>query len=216
MEQPGFRQLDFGALQLAVAGGMALHPVVALCWHDLTGKTMGEGYGVTEASPVVTASPAGREEIGIIGVPVPSTEISIRDGDRECGVDEAGELCVRGSQVMQGYWNLPEETAKTLDPAGWLRTGDIATIDALGYLRIVDRKKDMIIVSGFKVFPNEVEAVLVSHEAVVEVGCVGVPDERSGQAIKTFVVLRAQPSESSAARAALRPPNGSAAPCDRR
>jgi long-chain acyl-CoA synthetase len=194
MEQPGFRRLDFGALKLAVAGGMALHPAVAARWRELTGKTMVEGYGLTEASPVVTASPPGREVTGTIGVPVPSTEISIRDGERECAIGESGELCLRGPQVMQGYWNMPEETAKTLDPGGWLRTGDIAIMDAEGYVRIVDRKKDMIIVSGFKVFPNEVEAVLASHEAVLEVGCVGVPDEKSGQAVKTFVVLRAEHS----------------------
>jgi long-chain acyl-CoA synthetase len=192
MEQPGFRGLDFGALKLAVAGGMALHPAVAARWRELTGKTMVEGYGLTEASPVVTASPPGREKTGTIGVPVPSTEISIREGGRECATGEAGELCVRGPQVMRGYWNMDQETARTLDADGWLRTGDIATMDTEGYLRIVDRKKDMIIVSGFKVFPNEVEAVLASHEAVLEVGCVGVPDEKSGQAVKTFVVLRAQ------------------------
>jgi long-chain acyl-CoA synthetase len=126
---------------------------------------------------------------------VPSTEVVIRDDDgKDLPLGQAGELCVRGPQVMQGYWNMPEETAEALDADGWLRTGDIATMDADGYLRIVDRKKDMIIVSGFKVFPNEIEAVLASHEAVLEVGCAGVPDERSGQAVKIFVVLRDQHS----------------------
>jgi long-chain acyl-CoA synthetase len=194
LDQPRFRQLDFGALKLAVAGGMALHPSVATRWRAATGKSLVEGYGLTEASPVVTANPPGGERIGTIGVPVPSTEVVIRDGDRDLPPGESGELCVRGPQVMRGYWNMPEETRATLDADGWLRTGDIATVDADGYVRIVDRKKDMIIVSGFKVFPNEIEAVLTAHDAVLEVGCVGVPDEKSGQAVKTFIVTRAQSS----------------------
>jgi len=121
---------------------------------------------------------------------VPSTEISIRDEGRELEPGKEGELCVRGPQVMRGYWQMPEETAKTLDADGWLHTGDIARMDDDGYIRIVDRKKDMIIVSGFKVFPNEIETVLTTHSAVVEAGCIGVPDERSGQAVKAFVVVR--------------------------
>jgi long-chain acyl-CoA synthetase len=194
LDQPRFKTLDFSSLKLAVAGGMALHPATAARWRELTGKPLIEGYGLTEASPVVAANPPGGERIGTIGVPVPSTEIAICDGDGDVPMGEAGELCVRGPQVMRGYWNMPEETRDTLDAGGWLRTGDIATLDADGYLHIVDRKKDMIIVSGFKVFPNEIESVLTSHDAVLEVGCVGVPDEKSGQAVKTFIVTRAQSS----------------------
>jgi long-chain acyl-CoA synthetase len=127
---------------------------------------------------------------------LPSTEISVRDGDTEVAPGEAGELCVRGPQVMAGYWNRPDETAKTITADGWLRTGDIGTVDAAGLVRIVDRKKDMIIVSGFKVFPNEIESVVTEHPAVLECGCVGVPDPRSGQAVKIFVVLRESASVS--------------------
>lgn len=171
MEQPGFGRLDLSALKLAVAGGMPLHAAVAERWRAITGKTMVEGYGLTEASPVVTVSPKGRERAGTIAVPGPSTEISIREGDRECQIGEAGELYVRGSQVMREDWNMPKETANALDAAGWLLTGAIAIMDAEGYLRIVDRTKDTIIESGFKVFPNEVEAVPASHAAVLEAGC---------------------------------------------
>jgi long-chain acyl-CoA synthetase len=190
MDHHRFAQLDFSRLKLGVAGGMALQPSVAKRWQQITHRPLIEGYGLTEASPIVACNLPEMPQLGTVGVPLPSTEISIRDGDREVACGEAGELCVRGPQVMAGYWRHPEETAKTLDADGWLRTGDIATLDEEGFLRIVDRKKDMIIVSGFKVFPNEVEAVIAMHEAVLEVGCVGVPDERSGQAIKAFVVAR--------------------------
>jgi long-chain acyl-CoA synthetase len=186
----GFKHLDFSALKFGVAGGMALHPTVAERWQAVTGRPMVEGYGLSEAAPVVACNLPHGNRIGTVGVPVPSTEIAIRDGDRELPLSEEGELCVRGPQVMQGYWNMPEETAKTLDRDGWLRTGDIAKLDADGYVRIVDRKKDMIIVSGFKVFPNEIESVLTSHEHVMEAGCIGVPDTSSGQAVKVFVVTR--------------------------
>jgi long-chain acyl-CoA synthetase len=194
LDQPRFRQLDFGALRLGVAGGMALHPAVAKKWQEVTGREMVEGYGLTEASPVVSANPPGGARIGTIGIPVPSTEVRILDGDRPVQTGESGELCVRGPQVMRGYWNMPAETQATLSDDGWLRTGDIASMDPDGYLRIVDRKKDMIIVSGFKVFPNEIEAVVTSHVDVLEAGCVGVPDEKSGQAVKVFVVARAEHS----------------------
>jgi long-chain acyl-CoA synthetase len=194
LDQPRFRQLDFSALRLGVAGGMALHPAVAKKWQEVTGREMVEGYGLTEASPVVSANPPGGARIGTIGIPVPSTDVRILDGDRPVSPGEAGELCVRGPQVMRGYWNMAEETRATLSDDGWLRTGDIASMDADGYLRIVDRKKDMIIVSGFKVFPNEIEAVVTSHVDVLEAGCVGVPDEKSGQAVKVFVVARAERS----------------------
>ncbi len=190
LEQARFRKLDFAPLKLAVAGGMALHPSVAARWQDVTGQVLIEGYGLTEASPVVAANPPGGVRIGTIGVPVPSTEIAIRDGDHDVSRGDAGELCLRGPQVMRGYWNLPKESAATLSSDGWLKTGDIAILEDDGYLRIVDRKKDMIIVSGFKVFPNEVEAVLTSHAEIIEAGCVGVADEKSGQAVKVFVVRR--------------------------
>jgi long-chain acyl-CoA synthetase len=190
LAHPGFARLDFSRLKLGIAGGMALHPSVAERWVKTTGHDLIEGYGLTEASPVVACNLPGASRIGSVGVPVPSTEISIRDEGRELEPGQEGELCVRGPQVMRGYWQMPEETAKTLDADGWLHTGDIAKVDNEGFVHIVDRKKDMIIVSGFKVFPNEIETVLTTHSAVVEAGCIGVPDERSGQAVKAFVVAR--------------------------
>jgi long-chain acyl-CoA synthetase len=190
LAHPRFARLDFSKLKLGIAGGMSLHPSVAERWAKTTDRDLIEGYGLTEASPVVACNLPGASRIGSVGVPVPSTEISIRDEGRELERGMEGELCVRGPQVMRGYWQMPEETAKTLDADGWLHTGDIARMDDDGYIRIVDRKKDMIIVSGFKVFPNEIETVLTTHSAVVEAGCIGVPDERSGQAVKAFVVVR--------------------------
>ena len=190
LDHPGFAQLDFSHLKLGVAGGMALHPSVAERWHAVTGRELIEGYGLTESSPVVACNLPGASRIGTVGVPVPSTEVSIRDENGELSPGAEGELCVRGPQVMRGYWQMPDETAHTLDADGWLHTGDIARIDAEGFVHIVDRTKDMIIVSGFKVFPNEVETVLSMHTSVVEAGCVGVPDDRSGQAVKAFVVAR--------------------------
>jgi long-chain acyl-CoA synthetase len=190
LDHPGFAQLDFSRLKLGVAGGMALHPSVAERWRNVTGRELIEGYGLTESSPVVACNLPGASRIGTVGVPVPSTELSIRDETGELPADAEGELCVRGPQVMRGYWQMPDETAHTLDAEGWLHTGDIARVDGEGFVHIVDRKKDMIIVSGFKVFPNEVEMVLSMHTSVVEAGCVGVPDDRSGQAVKAFVVAR--------------------------
>jgi long-chain acyl-CoA synthetase len=190
MNHPGFAQLDFSRLKLGAAGGMALHPSVAEKWNAITGKPLVEGYGLTEASPVVTCNSYLAPQVGTVGLPLPSTEISLREGDEEVAPGQAGELCVRGPQVMLGYWQRPDETAKVIAADGWLRTGDIATMDESGFLRIVDRKKDMIIVSGFKVFPNEIESVCTEHSAVLECGCIGVPDPRSGQAVKVFVVLR--------------------------
>lgn len=190
LSHPEFSTLDFSALKLGVAGGMSLHPSVAHKWRAVTGKQLLEGYGLTETCPIVACNPYETIVLGSVGVPLPSTEISIRDGDRELATGEAGELCVRGPQVMRGYWNRPDETARTLSQDGWLSTGDIATVDANGFIRIIDRKKDMIIVSGFKVFPNEVEAVMAEHPAVLECGVIGVPDPKSGQAVKAFVVLR--------------------------
>ena len=190
LDHPHFAKLDFSALKLGAAGGMALHPTVASRWHRTTGRQLVEGYGLTEASPVVACNPLQNPRIGSVGLPLPSTEISIRDGDTELAPGEAGELCVRGPQVMAGYWNRPQETQNTFTPEGWLRTGDIAILEQDGFLRIVDRKKDLIIVSGFKVFPNEIEAVVCEHPAVLDCGCAGIGDERSGQAVKIFVVIR--------------------------
>jgi long-chain acyl-CoA synthetase len=192
LEHPRFAHVNFSKLKLSVAGGMALHPDVAARWQKLTGNALIEGYGLTESSPVVACNLPGASRLGSVGVPLPSTEISIREDGNEVPSGQAGELHVRGPQVMCGYWNMPSETAQALDREGWLRTGDIATVDDEGFVHIVDRKKDMIIVSGFKVFPNEIEAVLTMHDAIVEAGCIGVPDDRSGQAVKAFVVTQTE------------------------
>jgi long-chain acyl-CoA synthetase len=169
---------------------MTLHPTVAEKWLAITGRPLVEGYGLTEASPVIACNSYLAPRLGSVGLPLPSTQISIRNGDIELPAGESGELCVRGPQVMLGYWKQAEETAKVLTADSWLHTGDIATLDAGGWLRIIDRKKDLIIVSAFKVFPNEIESVVAEHPAVLECGCIGVPDARSGQAVKIFVVLR--------------------------
>ncbi len=187
---PGFVKLDFSHLKLGAAGGMALHPSVAEKWRALTGRPLAEGYGLTESSPVVACNSYEAPQLGTVGVPLPSTEISIRIDEVEVPLGQSGELCVRGPQVMRGYWNRADDTAKTLTPDGWLRTGDIAVMAADGLLRIIDRKKDLIIVSGFKVFPNEIEAAVGEHPAVLECGCIGVPDPHSGEAVKIFVVVR--------------------------
>jgi len=191
LDHPRFAHLSFSKLKLSVAGGMALHPDVAERWRKLTGNTLIEGYGLTEASPVVCCNLPDAWRLGSVGLPLPSTDISIRDDGREVPPGNSGELFVRGPQIMRGYWNMSTETQQTLDPEGWLRTADVATLDDDGFVHIVDRKKDMIIVSGFKVFPNEIEAVLTMHEAITEAGCIGVPDDHSGQAVKAFVVTRA-------------------------
>jgi long-chain acyl-CoA synthetase len=188
---PGFSQLDFSHLKLGAAGGMALHPSVAERWRTVTGRPLAEGYGLTETSPVVACNTFDAPRIGTVGVPLPSTDVSIREEDAEMPIGQAGEICVRGPQVMRGYWNRPDETANAITPDGWLRTGDIGVLADDGFLRIVDRKKDLIIVSGFKIFPNEIEAVIGEHPAVLEGGCIGVPDPHSGEAVKIFVVLRA-------------------------
>ena len=190
LDHPRFAQMDFSALKLGAAGGMPLHPTVAARWQKVTGRPLVEGYGLTEASPVVACNPLQRPRPGSVGLPLPSTEISIRDHDMELAPGETGELCVRGPQVMSGYWQRPDETQSTCTADGWLRTGDVAVLDPDGFLRIVDRTKDLIIVSGFKVFPNEIEAVVCDHPAVLDCGCAGIRDERSGQAVKIFVVVR--------------------------
>ena len=187
-----FARLDFSRLHLAIGGGMAVQRVVAERWKSLTGKPLIEAYGLTETSPAAVANPLTIEDFtGAIGLPLPSTEIAIRDGDgRDLEIGEAGELCIKGPQVMAGYWNMADETAKVMDADGYLRTGDIAQVDERGYVFVVDRKKDMINVSGFNVYPNEIEDVLMTHPGVLEVGAVGVPDEKTGEAVKIVVVRR--------------------------
>jgi long-chain acyl-CoA synthetase len=187
----GFRALDFGALKATMSGGMALTMAAAKRWQEVTGVEIVEGYGMTETSPVISVNPVNANRLGTIGVAVPSTEVRIvADDGRDLDVGEPGELVVRGPQVMQGYWQRPDETALVLDAAGWLRTGDIALVTPEGYLRIVDRKKDMILVSGFNVYPNEIEDVVAAHPGVLECAAIGVPDERTGEAVRVFVVRR--------------------------
>ena len=192
LNTPGFEAVDFSKLKLAIAGGMAMQRGVAERWHAATGVPVIEAYGLTETSPGAVVNRLDQREFtGSIGLPLPSTEVSIRDdAGTEVGIDTPGELCLRGPQVMQGYWDRPEETAEVLSEDGWLRTGDMAAIDEDGYLRIVDRKKDMIIVSGFNVYPNEIEEVVALHPGVLEVGAVGVPDERTGEVPKIVVVRK--------------------------
>ena len=186
-----FKQLDFSTLKVTLSGGMALTEAAAAEWQDIPGCVVSEGYGLTETSPVATSNPGGAQQIGTIGLPVPCTEVRvINDQGEPLGLDEAGELCIKGPQVMQGYWRRPEATAEVISPEGWFATGDVAVIQPDGYLRIVDRKKDMIVVSGFNVYPNELEDVLSKHPAVLECAAVGVRDETSGEIVKMFVVPR--------------------------
>ena len=188
----GFESIDFSALRVAMGGGMAVQREVAERWQAVTGVPITQGYGLTEASPILTANPLdARDFNGSVGVPFPSTEIRIVDDEgRLLGVDEAGEICARGPQVMPGYWQRPDETAKVLSSDGWLRTGDIGRFDAAGYLFIEDRKKDVIVVSGFKVYPNEIEDVATRQAGVLEAAAIGVPDAQSGEAVKLFVVRK--------------------------
>ncbi len=185
-----FRALDFSQYRLTVGGGMAVQRAVAERWQAVTGSVIIEGYGLTETAPVVCANPIHATEFsGTIGLPVPSTEVSIRREDGEpVDFDAPAELCVRGPQVMHGYWNQPAETRAAFHEGGWFRTGDIAAMDRRGWVRIVDRMKDMINVSGFNVYPNEVEAVAVDFDGVMEAGCIGLPNDASGEAVALFVV----------------------------
>ncbi|MFV0278619.1 MAG: AMP-binding protein [Parahaliea sp.] len=186
-----FRKLDFSRLRLTLSGGMALTTAAAQRWQEVTGCPVSEGYGLTETSPVVSINPGNRIVIGTIGIPVTATRVKVVDGEGAAlPVGEPGELCVQGPQVMQGYWQRPDDTASLMDAQGYFRTGDIAVIRADGYLQIVDRKKDMIVVSGFNVYPNELEDVLYEHPDVLECAAVGVPDPTSGEVIKMFVVSK--------------------------
>lgn len=190
-----FRKLDFSSLKLTVSGGMALQLATAERWKEVTGCAICEGFGMTETSPVATVNPFSAIQLGTIGIPVPSTLCRIiNDDGQELAIGEIGELCVKGPQVMKGYWQRQEATDEILDADGWLKTGDIGLIQEDGYLRIVDRKKDMILVSGFNVYPNELEDVLATLPGVLQCAAIGVPDEKSGEAIKVFVVVR--PGES--------------------
>jgi len=192
LHAPGFASVDFSALRVAMGGGMAVQREVAERWQAVTGVPITQGYGLTEASPIVTAIPLDAKGFnGSVGVPFPSTEVGIVDDDgRWLGVDEAGEVCVRGPQVMAGYWQRPDETAQVLRPDGWLRTGDIGRLDAAGYLFIEDRKKDVIVVSGFKVYPNEIEDAAMRQPGVLEAAAIGVPDAQSGEVVKLFIVRK--------------------------
>ncbi len=185
----GFATLDFGQLRVTASGGMALTTEAARRWKSVTGCQVCEGYGLTETSPIVACNRPDSAQPGTIGTPVPLTEVKVIDESGQAlPVGEAGELCVRGPQVMKGYWQSPEATAEVLDDEGWLRTGDMAVIQADGFLRIVDRKKDMIIVSGFNVYPNEVEDIACTHPGIAEAAAIGVKNSKSGEAVKLYVV----------------------------
>ena len=190
-----FRNLDFSPLKMTISGGMALQVSAAERWTQITCAQICEGFGMTETSPVATVNPIQKIQLGTIGIPVASTLCKIIDEDgNELPIGETGELCVKGPQVMKGYWQREEDTKEVLDAAGWLRTGDIALIQEDGYIRIVDRKKDMILVSGFNVYPNEIEEVLATLPSVLQCAAIGIPDEKTGEAIKVFIVVR--PGES--------------------
>jgi long-chain acyl-CoA synthetase len=187
-----FQKLDFSTLQMTLGGGMAVQRAVAERWEEVTGKPLIEAYGLTETSPAATINPLDLPEYnGAIGLPISSTDLVLRDDEgKDVALGDRGEICIKGPQVMAGYWKRPEETAKIIDRDGWLATGDIGVVDERGYVRIVDRKKDMILVSGFNVYPNEIEAVVAMHPGVLECAAVGVPDPKSGEAVKLFVVKK--------------------------
>ncbi|MCW7540836.1 AMP-binding protein [Aquabacterium sp. A7-Y] len=200
LEDDTFRKRDFSRLRLTIAGGMATPQAIAERWQQLTGKSIIEGYGLTECSPIVTINPIHLDHPermqfnGTIGLPVPSTEVRLRRDDGQWApLGEPGELCVRGPQVMRGYWKRPDETAKVIDAEGWLSTGDVGVMDEHGYVRLIDRKKDMILVSGFNVYPNEIEDVVMQHPGVREAAALGVPDPVAGERVK-IVVVRKDPA----------------------
>ncbi|MDX9670570.1 MULTISPECIES: long-chain-fatty-acid--CoA ligase FadD2 [unclassified Pseudomonas] len=192
MDHPDFKALDFSSLKLTNSGGTALVKATAERWEQITGCRITEGYGLTETSPVACTNPYGdKSRLGTVGLPVPGTLLKVIDDEGvEQPLGERGELCIKGPQIMKGYWHQPEATAEVLDAEGWFKSGDIAVIDPDGFVRIVDRKKDMIIVSGFNVYPNEIEDVVMAHPKVANCAVIGVPDERSGEAVKLFVVAR--------------------------
>jgi long-chain acyl-CoA synthetase len=191
LNTPGFDKVDFSALTVTLGGGMAVQEAVAKRWKEVTGKILTQAWGLTETSPAACINLPGEDFNGSIGLPISSTEISIRDDEgKALGINEVGEICVRGPQVMAGYWNRPDETAKVMIGTDWLRTGDVGRIDPRGLVFIEDRKKDMILVSGFNVYPNEVESVLVTHPGVLEAAAIAQPDERSGEVVAVFIVKK--------------------------
>jgi len=192
LDAPGFAGIDLSQLKLSAAGGMAVQRIIARRWKEATGKPLNEGYGMSETSPLVISNPIDIEDwTGATGVPIPSTEAAILDDDgRPVGTGDVGEICVRGPQVMTRYWNNPAETQRAFTAEGWFRTGDMGVMDVRGYFTLTDRKKDMIIVSGFKVFPNEIEDVVMLHPGVLEVGAIGTSDAQSGESVKLVVVKR--------------------------
>jgi long-chain acyl-CoA synthetase len=201
---PGFKELDFSSVKATLSGGMALTAGAAKEWMNVTGAEVYEGYGLTETSPVVSINPGSNNQIGTIGLALPGTEIRIVTEEAgDVGIGERGELCVRGPQVMMGYWQRPDETEKTIRD-GWLHTGDVAVVQEDGYMRIVDRMKDMIIVSGFNVYPNEIEDVLSEHPNIAECAAIGVPDEKSGEAVKIFVAAKKGDIDTAELKAFLR------------
>jgi long-chain acyl-CoA synthetase len=187
---PRIKEVDFSSLRMAIGGGATVLPTTSEKWKALTGKDILEGYGLSETSPILTLNPmTGARFSATVGLPLPSTDIMLLDDkDNEVAIGEAGEICAKGPQVMRGYWQKPDANAAAFTTDGYFRTGDIGVFDAAGYLKIVDRKKDMIIVSGFNVYPNEVEAVAAACAGVAECACVGVPDEKTGEAVRLFVV----------------------------
>ena len=203
LHTPGFEDLDFSGLRFSVGGGSAMQKVVSDRWKKVTGKHIKEGYGLSETSPILTLNPFGSEEFrSAIGIPAPSTDIILLDDDGNVVTEgERGELCAKGPQVMKGYWRREEATAEAMTDDGYFRTGDIAVMDNTGFFRIVDRKKDMIIVSGFNVFPNEVEAEVAAMDGVLECACIGVPSDKTGEAVKVFIVKKDDTLTEAAVRA---------------
>ena len=192
LNNPDFARLDFSSLRITLGGGMAVQEAVALKWKEVTGVPLIEAYGLTETSPAATINPLDLPAYnGSIGLPIPSTEVVLRDdAGKDVALGQPGEICIRGPQVMAGYWQRPDETAKVIDKDGWFASGDVGVMDDRGFVKIVDRKKDMILVSGFNVYPNEIEGVLAAHPGVLECAAVGVPDAKSGEAVKLFVVKK--------------------------
>jgi long-chain acyl-CoA synthetase len=195
LNTPGFADLDFSNLRLAIGGGMAVQEAISRKWQEVTGVIITQAYGLTETSPAAISNPLYLKHFsGSIGVPIPSTDAQIIDDDgNEMAIGEIGEICIRGPQVMEGYWHNPEETEEVMLPGGWFRTGDVGRIDENGFFYIEDRKKDMILVSAFNVYPNEIEGVVVEMEGILEAAALGIPDEKSGEAVKLYVV-RSDPS----------------------
>ena len=191
LHAPGFDQIDFSGLKISLGGGMAVQATVAAKWKEATGNVLSQAWGLTETSPAACINPPSEEFNGSIGVPIPSTEVAIKDdAGNNLPLEQIGEICVRGPQVMKGYWNRPDETAKVMLPDGYLRTGDLGHMDKRGFVYIEDRKKDMILVSGFNVYPNEVEAVAAAHPGILEAAAVAQPDEHSGEVVALFVVRK--------------------------